>query len=70
METLRPQITHRPSRKIAMLFSGTCKRAISLDGAPPQSERDNSDTGPGNQAHISKPIEITDRGILIRRQLV
>ena len=63
MEALLPQITRQPSRKIAMLFSGTCKRATSPDGATPQSERvDSSDTPLGNRAHISKPIEITNRG--------
>jgi hypothetical protein len=36
MEALLPQITRQPSRKIAMLFSGTCARAISPDGAPQQ----------------------------------
>ena len=63
MEALLPQSTRQPSRKIAMLFSGTWKRATFPDGTTPQSERDDSsDTPLGNRAHISKPIEITDRG--------
>jgi hypothetical protein len=34
--------------------------------APPQSERDYaSDTRLENQARVSKPIEITDRGVLV-----
>jgi len=62
MEALLPRITRQPSRKIAVLFSGTCKRATSPDGALSQSERDDSsDTPLGNRAHISKPIEITAR---------
>ena len=60
-----------PSRKIAMLFSGTCKRATSPDGTTPQSERDDSsDTLLENQARASSPIEITDRGILVYHLLV
>jgi hypothetical protein len=69
MDELLPQITRQPSRKIAMLFSETYKRAISLDGAPPESERDNSsDTLLGNQARVSKPIEITDQGVFVGHQ--
>ncbi len=69
MEALLLQITRQPSRKIAILFSGTCKRAISPDRGPPQRERDYaSDTRLGNRARVSKPIEITDRGILVCHQ--
>ena len=58
-----------PSRKIAMLFSGTCKRAISPDRGPPQRERDYaSDTRLGNRARVSKPIEITARGVFVCHQ--
>ena len=69
MGALLPQITRQPPRKIAMLFSGTCKRATSPDGATPQSERDNSsDTRLGNRARVSKPIEIAERGVLVCHQ--
>jgi hypothetical protein len=35
-----------------------------IDGVDPYS----SDTMPGNRARVSKPIEITDRGILVCHQ--
>ena len=69
MEALLPQISRQPSREIAMLFSGTCKRAISPDQAPRQSAGDDSsDTLLGNRVPVSKPIEVTDRGILVCHQ--
>ena len=47
----------------------TCARAISPDQAPRQSAGDDSlDAGLGNRARVSKPIEITDRGILVCHQ--
>ena len=49
----------------------TCARALSRDGASTQTERDySSDTRLGNQARVSKPIEITDRGIFVCHRLV
>jgi hypothetical protein len=39
------------------------------DGTTPQSERDYSSvTMPGNRARVSKPIEITDRGVFVCHQ--
>ncbi len=44
-------------------------RAISPDRGPPQRERDYaSDTRLGNRARVSKPIEITDRGVFVCHQ--
>src|SRR4030095_6924794 len=47
----------------------TCARAISPDGAPRQSAGDDSsDTLLGNRVPVSKPIEITDRGVFVCHQ--
>ena len=67
MEALLPQITRQPSRKIAMRFSERARERSLLTGTT--TKRDySSDTMPVNRVRVSKPIEITDRGVFVCHQ--
>jgi hypothetical protein len=69
MEALVPQRTPRTFTENCNALLWNVQATTSPDGAPPQSERDDSaDTLIGNRAPVSKPIEITDRAILVCHQ--
>ena len=70
MEALLPQITRHLHGKLQCASPNVRERSPPGE-PPPQSERDySSDTKLGNRAGVVKPIEITDRVILVCHHLI